>query len=449
MKEILKRYSLLMLALMFATACSSDDGEATAPAAPSVDGVEYEILSAEDFTAEELMTKLFADGSANLGAGIDASTLRTMFLDALGKRTRELEEALGVKGITLGYRRVKYLYNSTDHQGNPVKLSSVVYWNRYKLDGWHDVTPDNICLVEHYTITSDAEAPSNSYPLEAHITGNSVVVMPDYLGYGHTAERLHPYLNYDLAAVNSIDALKAAYTICCDHSPKMLLGSWSLSVLGASQGGSNALAVHKYLDTNPALAREWRFSHSYCAAGAYSLSQTIGTYLRWGELEYPVVLPLVLKSMIASYPEIMGAYSEEDFYSPEYNAIKPLVDAALADKKHTTTQINAIFFDHFGVDGKGKVLPRDILSAEAMDFSSPMMKALFACFEKNDLTKGWTPKHPVKFYHSKDDNVVPYENVEAAMAAFGKMATLQNAPAGTKHVESCAMWMFAVFMGGI
>ena len=212
MKDIKNRLLLLMLALMLTAACGSDDGEATAPATPSIEGVEYEILSAEDFTAEELMTKLFADGNANLGAGIDASTLRTMFLDALGKRTRELEEALGVKGITLGYRRVKYLYNSTDHQGNPVKLSSVVYWNRYKLDGWHDVTPDNICLVEHYTITSDAEAPSNSYPLEAHITGNSVVVMPDYLGYGHTAERLHPYLNYDLAAVNSIDALKATTT---------------------------------------------------------------------------------------------------------------------------------------------------------------------------------------------------------------------------------------------
>lgn len=442
MKEFMLRYSFLLLSLMFTTACSSDD-DTSVSMAPSVDDVKVEVIATEDFSAEQLMAALFPEDGGSMSA------MRPMFVEKLKKQTQQIEESIGVKGITLGYRRVKYLYSTTDHLGNPVTLSSVVYWNRYKLDGWHDVIPENLCLVEHYTITSDAEAPTNSYPVEPHITGNSVVVMPDYLGYGHTADELHPYLNYELAAKNSIDALKTAYIICNDHSEKLLSGSWNLCVLGASQGGSNALAVHKYLDTNPALAKEWRFSHSCCAAGAYSLSTTFETYMRWGTLDYPVVLPMVLKSMLASYPEIMGNWSEEDFYSDEYNKIKPLVDAALADKKHTTGEVNAIFFEHLGVDGGNKVAVGDILSSEAMNVNSPMAKALALCFEKNDLTKGWKPVHLVKFYHSKDDNVVPYENVEAALASFGTIATLQTASEGVDHTSSCAMWMLSIFMGGL
>lgn len=107
MKELLKKYSLLLLSFMLVAACSSDDGDAVAPVTPSVDGVTYEIVSTEDFTAEELMDKLFPVGGGNFGAGISTSTLRTMFLDALDKRAEELEKALGVKGVTLGYRKVK------------------------------------------------------------------------------------------------------------------------------------------------------------------------------------------------------------------------------------------------------------------------------------------------------------------------------------------------------
>lgn len=441
MKELMKRYLLLLFTSLIAVSCSSSDDTVSMPSAPSVDDVTVEILSTEDFTAEELMATLFPEDGGSMAA------MRPMFVEKLKKQTQEIEKLLGVKGITLGYRRVKYLYSSTDHLGNPITLSSVLYWNRYKLDGWHDIIPENICLVEHYTITSDAEAPSNSYPMEPHITGNSVVVMPDYLGYGYTAKEFHPYLNYELAAKNSMDALKAAYVICNNHSEKLLAGSWSLCVLGASQGGSNALAVHKFLDTNPSVAKEWRFSHSCCAAGAYSLATTFETYMRWGSLDYPVVLPMVLKSMLASYPDIMSGWSEEDFYSDDYLAIKPQIDAMLESKKHTTNEINAVFFDNLA-DETGKLRVERIFSPEAMDVNSSMSKALAICFAENDLTKGWKPVRPVKFYHSKDDNVVPYENVEAAIASFGTIATLQTSE-DLDHTSSCAMWMLSIFMGGL
>jgi hypothetical protein len=120
----------------------------------------------------------------------------------------------------------------------------------------------------------------------------------------------------------------------------------------------------------------------------------------------------------------------------------------LESKKYTTNEINALFFESLA-DDSGKLHIGSILSAEVMDANSSISKALAICFAKNDLTHGWKPVHPVKFYHSSDDNVVPYDNVEAAMASFGTVATLQTASEGLDHTTSCAMWMLSIFMGGL
>ena len=121
----------------------------------------------------------------------------------------------------------------------------------------------------------------------------------------------------------------------------------------------------------------------------------------------------------------------------------------LAGKRHTTDEINALFFSHLAATGNPALVNiKDIFSAEAQDIESDMMKSLFICFERNDLTKGWTPKHPVKLYHSKGDRVVPFENAQEALAAFGKNATLQVVE-NEGHVSSCTMWMFSLFLAGV
>ena len=437
-----------LLSVVFAIlliSCSNDDAISNG-GNNQLGTVEYEIDKIEDFTARELAVKVFGTGE-NWGTGIDVASV---FLNTVAAREQQLQKELGIDSLQLGYRKINYLYNSVDHLGNSVKLSSTLYWNRYKVgDEWHDVAPDNICLIEHFTITSDAECPTRSFQVEPHLAGNALVVMPDYLGYGYTADKFHPYLNQSVAAVNSLDALDAAYGICRDYTQGLLDGDWTMCVIGASQGGSNALAVHKYLDTHPALADKWNFTHSNCAAGAYSPARTFATYMQWEMLEYPVVLPLVLKSMIVSNPDIMSQWSEEQFYSAEYLKIKPQVDAMLQGKMHTTSEINAVFFEHFATpDAPSRVNIKDILSAQAQDSDSDMSKALFQAFDRNDLTKGWIPKRPVKLYHSKGDRVVPFENAMDALSAFGTMATLQTTE-NDGHVASCAMWMFSIFLLGL
>jgi hypothetical protein len=50
------------------------------------------------------------------------------------------------------------------------------------------------------------------------ITGDNLLIMPDYKGFGISRELVQPYCNHELCAQNSIDAMKAGYKIFLDTS---------------------------------------------------------------------------------------------------------------------------------------------------------------------------------------------------------------------------------------
>ena len=90
----------------------------------------------------------------------------------------------------------------------------------------------------------------------------------------------------------------------------------------------------------------------------------------------------------------------------------------------------------------------DILNPEVCVMESEKCKALFRCFEKNDLTKGWTPIHPIHLYHGKSDTYVSYANSEAVMAAFPDKATLKEPTKQfSDHIKTCVLWMLSVAVG--
>lgn len=70
------------------------------------------------------------------------------------------------------------------------------------------------------------------------------------------------------------------------------------------------------------------------------------------------------------------------------------------------------------------------------------------CLERNDLTKGWTPTHPIHLYHGKTDTYVSYANSEAVMEAFPDKATLKEPDRlFADHIKTCVMWMLSVSFG--
>lgn len=92
------------------------------------------------------------------------AALKEPLAGAFGMREKAISQELGNQNVQIGFRKRTYRYPSTDVKGNPITLSSAAFWLGYFADGvWSNLSPENICLMEHYTITSDAETPSNAF----------------------------------------------------------------------------------------------------------------------------------------------------------------------------------------------------------------------------------------------------------------------------------------------
>jgi hypothetical protein len=370
-------------------------------------------------------------------------------------RDKMLEEivkgsgVVGTRGIrvpTTIYRYFDYKYQSVDAQNKPITLSARVLWGGNKLWKLYEAKPDYILLSPHFTIADEYICPTSGRGIESlFMAGNLLLILPDYLGFGVTKDSPQPYVNHGLCAQNSIDALTAGYHVFCDKANVKMENDWKLYVAGVSQGGGNALAIHKWLDTHESFADNWRFAYSYCGAGPYSPSLTFREYFKQKKHPYPVVFPIVIKSMMMSYPEILGKYKEEDFFSDSYLSHKAEIDEMVNSKLYTSDQINTKFFSYYphtgesDVKGGEEILLTDILSTEAQDLNSDICKALFECFDKNDLTTGWTPKHPIYLFHGKSDQIVPYANAQAVVDAFpADKVTLYTEKFGLDdHQKSC------------
>ena len=132
------------------------------------------------------------------------------------------------------------IYTSIDSHGNPLTLSGKVL---LPADGKFD----RYIIVSHYTIGSNKEAPSNAFPLEGMLCSMGyALVVPDYIGYGVTANMQHPYLVMNLTAMNVVDMYVAVkkYFDAAGIRPKYD----DIYLMGYSQGGATTMAVEYMIE---------------------------------------------------------------------------------------------------------------------------------------------------------------------------------------------------------
>lgn len=339
------------------------------------------------------------------------------------------------------YKSVIMNYKSVDAIGKPIILSGrLILLTSSKEADAPLLTPTDIVMYNHYTICADYECPSRRMPVEAVMAAkNMMVVCPDYIGYGVTKAQPHPFLCADLTARNCTDMAKAALQYLKDKGTSMASG-YGVYNVGYSQGGAVTLGVHKYIEQNASLNAILPLKATRCGDGPYDMLSTLSTFLTEDKNDMPVIFPMVVIGMKAGHPDIMQGVEVKDFFSAK--CIEAGILEMVADKNMTTREITAKIIEAMG----GSNI-RDIMSADAQDQNSRIRKALDKAMEANNLTVNWKPKHPVVFYHSKADKIVPFLNMERAVSGIGNNNVYWTTQDNMGHVEYGVYFMFLEMSG--
>ena len=273
-------------------------------------------------------------------------------------------------------------YWSTDPQGDSLLVSGRVYLpKRRYLNG--------IMIACHYTITSDMEAPSNMLSMESLFAMKGyAVIMPDYVGYGLSRDKLHPYLHWRSAAQTAVDLLN-----CMPELLEYYGYSYPIDVVvtGYSQGGAVALGVTRMLEE---LDSMWIVRKLYAGAGPYDPAGTYLYSMERNEMGIPAAIPLIVMGLSDAYDL---EFELEDFF------LEPLLsnyEEWILSKEYTVGDINYLM---------GSTVMTELMTEEALDMDSPLADMLYEVLLWNSNV-GYDLRSPAYFLHSIDDEVVPILN---------------------------------------
>lgn len=277
-------------------------------------------------------------------------------------------------------------YWSTDPQGDSLLVSGRVYLpKRRYLNG--------IVIANHYTICSDAEAPSNTIAMESVLTMKGyAVIMPDYVGYGLSRDEVHPYLHWRSAAQTAVDLLNCMPAILAHYGY-----SYPTDVVidGYSQGGAVALGVTRLLEEMQNKGEiDWTIRKLYAGAGPYDPAGTYLYSMERNEMGIPAAIPLIVMGLSDAYD--IG-FELKDFF------LEPLLsnyEDWILSKEYTVSEINRLM---------GSTIMSELMTEDALTLDSPQADMLYNLLLRNS-NLGYDLQSPAYFLHSLDDEVVPLLN---------------------------------------
>lgn len=409
-------------------------------------------------------------------------------------------------GLTLlGLKYVTITYKTTGADGSEKKLSELI---AYPV-GADGKTPTeklkNLIIGCHATITSNERRPTNFSNLSFGTDVNmltligsnetSLVVIPDYEGYGVTSKDPHPYCNRDVTAQQVIDGAKAA-VVWYEKNVDKLKADWKSVAVGYSQGGAVAAGVLNYYNAKKVTGLN--LIGAVCGDGPYDPMATLNQYLKDNRLYMPVAAALMIKGMIDTNKQLKAlGCTYKDFVTDKF------YDTGIFDwvqnKSFTVNEVQTKLLEYSAKHGGGSgftmmtlyndqfkaYIPENIKEGDdnwdltpskgknyctadqcfkpgfieyfkngkvTGDIPEAKLKALEKALKENSLTYGtWKPSgaypHAYYFFHSTRDEVVPFCNYESVRNAWGTKLIMGN-PFQSKftdlHVETGAYFYVVI-----
>ncbi len=391
----------------------------------------------------------------------------------------DVSETLQKTDVTSIENVVSYRFNypSVSVTGEPVVLSA-------QLIAWNPADPkatdaiETVHIYNHHTVTSDAECPTaETTPNDIHVLmaltrgtygiglnedenfiARSIVIAPDYEGYGVTKESTHPYLAMDVTAQQVVDGVKYGlqlYNKEIDAQKALpFADNWRTFGFGYSQGGAVALAVQRHIEQND-IDNDLHYRGTLAGDGPYDLIATMNYYMQdngdsydvetqhhIGTTSMPMVVPMIIKGMIDSHPD-MKNHQLEDYLSQQF--LDTGIMEWIASKEYKVNDIYKMWYAQLqeGVENNGHAYTSEqmaelfespttnkvtgkldkLFTPGFYDYQSNSNNLVTVPEEKGDAYKdlhralydnsvatGWEPQHRIMFIHSKYDVVVPYGN---------------------------------------
>ena len=215
-----------------------------------------------------------------------------------------------------------------------------------------------------------------------------VVFIPDYIGFGLTLGKDHPYVYYPEMFISNIDGLLAVKERLQQHG---LTYDNRLFLTGWSQGAGAAISAHRYIQEN--YASDFSVVASSGLAGPYNFKRFAESFLerRKEEIE---ALPIFS----------WGLYSVNKF----------------SNLKRPTDQLYTYpVYDQFASILTPSKKPDQVFSEYFLNkWADGSDVALIQTLEANSFDKGWKPVGKVFLHHGDNDELVPAYNTEDAFNGF-------------------------------
>ena len=311
------------------------------------------------------------------------------------------------------------VYNGHDIDGSVIKLSG-------KLLLPAEGPIKNLILVSHYTIGANFESPSETFPLEGLLaTKGYAVAIADYIGYGITADRIHPYMHTESTARSVVDMGLAVkpYLRRIGRAPE----SDEVILVGYSQGGSTTMAVMDMIQDEYSSFFPLRMT--YCGGGPYELAATFDVSMEIGITGIPCAIPMIVQGV--NEGEQLGL-DMADFFKPQ---LLESYGDWINSKNYTVKQINQLInSDNL----------HDIMTEEGRNKYSRTTARLYAALLRNS-TLNFRPFTPMYIFHSRQDETVPFINAQKAEQYFKGMDVRFDFGDYGKHGMGCIRFILTVY----
>lgn len=285
-------------------------------------------------------------------------------------------------------------YNTVTPDGKPVVASGIVV---YPLSG----PVKGVVAGLHYTITSNAEAPSVAMVAPESLFGlfGYAVIITDYIGFGKTADKVHPYLHVENTGIVEADMVRAAteYMKSIDRE----LPDNSLYAVGYSQGGASVLAFQKVVERS---YPDIKILHTYSGGGPIDLTSTYNLFIADNYTGYPCSVPYI--SIGLDYGDNLGLNFGNVFKEPLLSSYPEWYNS----KKYNSVQVN----EFIGSNIISDFMNEDMFKPER----NADLDKLYTSLARNSLLEGWTPRAPISLMHAVSDSYVPFLNSKNAYESY-------------------------------